>query len=34
MFAVRREDMQKMDHYTIETLGLLGVVLMENPVAL
>ncbi|AXH99787.1 NAD(P)H-hydrate dehydratase [Sporosarcina sp. PTS2304] len=30
MFAAGREDMQKMDHYTIETLGLPGAVLMEN----
>ena len=30
MFAVGRDDMRKMDNYTIETLGLPGVVLMEN----
>ncbi|WHY83109.1 NAD(P)H-hydrate dehydratase [Siminovitchia fortis] len=30
MFAADRKDMQQMDQYTIETIGLPGVVLMEN----
>ncbi|WP_303971259.1 NAD(P)H-hydrate dehydratase [Sporosarcina ureae] len=30
MFAVGREDMRRMDHYAIETLGLPGAILMEN----